>query len=96
MTKDADGTTHPPDKGTEKDYMQFYCDSNFTLQERGTTLKGKWVFDEETAILTLIQSQIATIPEKISFHFIEYDDVHLVMVGQSGTNGDSTVYFITK
>jgi hypothetical protein len=96
MTKDPDGTPHPPEKGSENDYMLFACDSNFTLAEKGTILKGKWVFDKEKSILTLIQSQISTMPERISFHFMEYDDSHLVMVGQSGTNSESTVYFITK
>ena len=96
MTRDADGKTNPPDKGTENNYMYFDCDSNFTLQESGIMLKGKWIFDEETATLTLSQSQMTSIPEKITFHFMEYDDSHLVMIGQEGTNSESTVYFITR
>ena len=96
MTKDADGKTHAPEKGSEADYMLFACDSNFTLQESGTTLKGRWIFDDESAIITLIQTQLTSIPERISYHFMEYDDSHLVMVGQAGTNGESTAYFITR
>ena len=96
MTKDGDGNTHPPEAGTEKDFMLFSCDNNFTLLEKGTNLAGKWTFDEETAIVTLTQTQIPTIPDKISFHFIEYDETHLVMLGQEGTKGESTVYFVTK
>lgn len=96
MTKDSSGKILSPEKGTENNYMYFGCDSNFTLLEGDITLKGKWSFDDATAVLTLSQSQLNTIPEKISFHFIEYDEVHLVMVGQAGTNSNNTVYFITK
>ena len=96
MTKDADGKTHPPEKGTEDDFMLFACDSNFTLKENGIVLKGKWTFDDSTAMLTLLQTQLNTIPEKILFHFMEYDEVHLVIVGEEGTDSESTAYFISK
>jgi len=95
-TKDGDGTMHPPEKGSENDYMQFLCDNSFVLLEKGTMLKGKWIFDEETAILTLSQTQLTSIPDKFSFHFMEYDDSHLVMIGEEGTKGESTVFLTTK
>ena len=95
-TKDIDGNIHVPEKGEENDYMLFLCDSNFLLIEDSTTLKGKWCFDEETAIITLTQSQITSLPDKFSYHFMEYDEAHLVMIGEEGTHGQTIAYFITK
>lgn len=96
MTKDADGNTSPPEKGTENNYMHFLCDSSFTLSEGTILLKGKWEFDAETMTITLVQQQIETMPERISFHIIDFDEGHLVIVGRQGTDSDKTVYFYTK
>lgn len=96
MTKDKDGTIHAPEKGTEKDYMHFTCDSAFTLAEAGLLLKDKWTFDNETMIITLIQEQIATMPEYIAFHILDYDERHLVLVGQKGTNSEQVLYLYVK
>lgn len=96
MLKDADGTIHPPEKGAEKDYMHFTCDSAFTLAEAGVVLKGKWTFDEDAMLITLQQQQIATMPEFIAFHIIDYDDSHLVLIGQKGTDSEQTLFLYTK
>ena len=96
MTKDADGKTWPPEKGTENNYMHFLCDSTFALSEGTVLLKGRWEFDTETMVITLVQQQIETIPERISFHIIDLDEGHLVIVGRQGTDSDKTVYFYTK
>lgn len=96
MLKDGNGAIHPPEKGTEKDYMHFTCDSAFTLIEAGVVLKGKWSFDENAMIITLAQQQIATMPELIAFHIIDYDDAHLVLIGQKGTDSEQTLFLYTK
>lgn len=96
MLKDADGTIHPPEKGTEKDYMHFTCDSAFTLTEAGVVLKGRWSFDEDAMVITLAQQQIATMPDVIAFHIIDYDDSHLVLIGQKGTDSEQTLFLYTR
>jgi len=96
MTKDADGTTHPPVKGSENDYMHFLCDSTFILREDTITLKGKWRFDEGTKTITLQQQQLNNIPETFSFHIIESDEGHLVIIGQEGTKNEETAYLYSK
>lgn len=96
MTKDPDGHSYPPEKGTEKNHMSFACDSTFTLEEGGVVLKGKWTFTEEEMIITLIQHQIETMPEEISFHITDHDEGHLVLVGQKGTDSERTMYLYAK
>ncbi len=96
MIKDDNGKTSPPEKGTENNYMHFLCDSSFILSEGAVLLKGRWEFDSETMVITLVQQQIETIPERISFHIIDSDEGHLVIVGRQGTDSDKTVYFYTK
>ena len=96
MTKDAEGNPHLADSSTAKDYMDFRCDSSFTLSEQGIILKGKWSFDPVTMTITLTQNQIQTIPEHIKFHVIEYDGEKLVIIGQEGTNNEETAFLYTK
>ncbi len=96
MTKDADGTTHPPEAGTEKDFMYFLCDSTFVLTENGIVLKGKWSYDDSTRTIKLQQKQLDNIPESFSFHIIESDEGHLVIIGQEGTSGEETAYLFSK
>jgi hypothetical protein len=96
MTKDADGVTHPPEAGTEKDFMDFRCDSTFELAENGIVLKGTWLYNEETRTIKLTQTQMDNIPESFSFHIIDSDEGHLVIIGQEGTTNEETAYFYTK
>ncbi len=96
MTKDADGTIHPPDPGSDKDFMQFLCDSTFFLTEKGIQLKGRWEFDNIGMVLTLKQTQIDTMPESFSFHIIDYDEGHLVVIGREGTDNEETAHHSTK
>ena len=96
VTKDADGTSHLPDSGSENDYMHFLCDSTFVLSEKGIVLKGKWIFDITTKTITLQQTQLNNIPESFSFHIIDYDEEHLVIIGQEGTKNDETAYLYSK
>ncbi|WP_345084661.1 hypothetical protein [Nemorincola caseinilytica] len=96
MTKDPDGNIYPAGKGTEKDHMSFNCDSTFVLVEDTVTLKGKWKFEEEEMVITLVQQQIATMPGEIAFHIIDHDEGHLVLIGQKGTAGERTMYLYTK
>jgi hypothetical protein len=96
MTKGPDGIPHITDSSSAKDYMDFRCDSTFTLSEQGTTLKGTWSYDPGTMTITLSQKQLQTIPEKITFHVIEYDGERLVIIGQEGTNSEETAYLYSK
>lgn len=96
MTKGPDGIPHMTDSSSAKDYMDFSCDSTFTLSEQGTVLKGNWYFDPGSMTITLIQKQLQTIPEKITFHVIEYDGEKLVIIGQQGTNSEETAYLYSK
>ncbi len=96
MTKGPDGIPHMTDSSSAKDYMDFRCDSTFTLSEQGTVLKGNWSFDPGTMTITLTQKQLQTIPEKITFHVIEYDGEKLVIIGQQGTNSEETAYLYSK
>lgn len=96
MTKDADGTIHPPDPGTENDYMNLRCDSTFTLIEAGIVLQGHWHFDSANMLLTLYQTQIATLPEQFSFHIIDQDESHLVIMGREGTTSAETAHLYTR
>ncbi len=97
MTKSADGSIHPTEKSKADDYMHFLCDSSsFILIESGITLKGNWSFDEATMIITLHQKQLNTIPDSFAFHIIEYDDSHMVIMGQEGTANEETLHLYTK
>lgn len=97
MTKSADGTIHTTEKSNAEDYMHFLCDSNsFILIESGITLKGNWSFDETTMIITLHQKQLNTLPDSFAFHIIEYDDSHMVIIGQQGTENEETLHLYTK
>lgn len=97
MTKSADGTIFPTDSSKANNYMHFLCDSNaFTLVEDSITLKGTWIFDEATMVITLHQNQLNNLPEKFSFHIIEYDDTHMVILGQQGAAQQETIYLYTK
>jgi hypothetical protein len=97
MTKSADGSIHPTEKSKADDYMHFLCDSSsFILIESGITLKGNWSFDEATMVITLHQKQLNTIPDSFAFHIIEYDDSHMVIMGQEGTANEETLHLYTK
>jgi len=96
MTKDGDGTPHTPDSSAAGDYMHFLCDSTFILKEKGITLKGNWEFNDTTMTITLRQSQLNTIPESFSFHIIDFDEGHLVIIGQEGTKNEETAYLYSK
>ncbi|MBL7692544.1 MAG: hypothetical protein JNM41_13215 [Flavipsychrobacter sp.] len=96
MTKGPDGIPHVTDSSSAKDYMDFRCDSTFTLSEQGTVLKGTWSYDPGTMTITLFQKQMLTIPERITFHVIEYDGEKLVIIGQEGTSSEETAYLYSK
>ena len=97
MTKSADGTIHPTEKSKADDYMHFLCDSTtFILIESGIKLKGNWSFDESTMIITLHQKQLNTIPDSFAFHIIEYDDTHMVIMGQEGAANEETLHLYNK
>lgn len=96
MTKDASGEVHEVDTGATNDYMYFKCDSNFVLEEQGTELKGTWTFDTGTMTIILFQHQINSIPERITFHLIDYDEGKLVIMGREGTNEEQTGFLYTK
>jgi len=97
MTKYNDGTIHPNEKSKTDDYMHFLCDSSsFILFEGGISLKGDWTFDEATMIITLHQKQQSTISNSFAFHIIEYDDTHMVIMGEEGTATEETLHLYTK
>lgn len=96
MIKDAEGNTSTPEAATEKDCMHFGCDSTFVLVEGSVVLKGKWTFDRTTMNIKMEQSQIATMPEAFSFHIVDYDESHLVLVGQEGTINEGTAHLIAR
>lgn len=96
MTKDAEGNVTPPEKGSENDYMFFKCDSTFTLAESGIILQGKWSYDVETRTIKLQQEQLTNIPETFSFHVVESDEGHMVIVADSGSASQETAYLFTK
>jgi len=96
MTKDADGKVLPQEKGSENDYMHFRCDSTFTLSEGGIVLQGTWSYDDETRLITLMQKQLNNIPESFSYHIIDSDEGHMVIVAGAGSASQETAYLITK
>lgn len=96
MTKDADGQVLPQEKGSENDYMHFRCDSTFTLSEGGVVLAGKWSYDFDTRLITLMQDQLKNIPESFSFHIVDSDDGHMVIVAGAGSASQETAYLYTK
>ncbi len=96
MTKDAEGNVISPEKGSENDFMHFRCDSSFSLSESGILLEGKWSYDNDSRIITLRQHQLNNIPEAFSFHIIDADEGHMVIVAQSGSASQETAYLFTK
>lgn len=96
MTKDAEGTIYPTPDSSANNFMNFRCDSTFTLVENQTTLEGKWEFDSNTMTISLHQSQLANLPELFSFHIIDYDEGNLVIIGRQGTDNEETAHLFTR
>jgi hypothetical protein len=96
MTKDANGTLYPTPDSNANNFMNFRCDSTFTLVENQTTLEGRWEFDSNTMTISMHQSQMTNIPELFSFHIIDYDEGHLVIIGRQGTDNEETAHLFTK
>jgi len=96
MTKDAEGNVLPQEKGSEDNYMYFKCDNTFKLSESGILLEGTWSYDNETRLITLTQKQLNNIPESFSFHIVDSDEGHMVIVAGTGSASQEIAYLITK